>query len=231
MERGQVKSEGALFLNKEVTTLPLLHIQPEIYTLGDIKEGESAIATFLIRNNHKQVIELVDIQASCGCTAAAPDSYTILPGSFTQLKVRVDTTAKQHDIKKSITVVDSLGNQSSAILKFNVVENPHRSEIGKIQGIFDGKCASCHFEPLLNEKVGKKIYETGCAMCHGLDGQGAYAPDLRGYASLAALKDVISNGVGKPQMPAFSASKGGPLTHDQIHALSTWLMALPAEPQ
>lgn len=207
--------------------LPLLHIQPEVYQLGDIKEGESAVATFLIRNNHDQLIELVDIQASCGCTAAEPESFVIMPHDFTQLRVSVDTTAKQLNIKKSITVKDSLGNEATALLQFNVVENPHLSLNRKIKGIFDGKCASCHFEPLLKQQSAAKLYEVGCAMCHGVDAEGGYAPKLRGYASLAALKEIIGHGVGKPQMPGFAQENGGPLTQKQIQVLSKWLVSLP----
>ncbi len=207
--------------------LPLLHIQPEVYRLGDIKEGETAIATFLVRNNHSQPIELVDIQTSCGCTAAEPESFVIMPNDFTQLRVTVDTTAKQSNIKKSITVKDSLGNEANALLEFNVVENHHLSLNRKIKGIFDGKCASCHFEPLLKQQSAAKLYAVGCAMCHGVDAEGGYAPKLRGYASESALKTIISNGVGKPQMPGFSQKKGGPLTSEQITVLSKWLASLP----
>ena len=208
--------------------LPLLHIQPDVFRLGDIKEGEAAIATFFIRNNNPEAIELVDIQASCGCTAAEPDSYIIPAGSFTQLKVAVDTTAKQQGIKKSISITDSLGNQATALLTFNVIENPHIVQ-GKVKGIFDGQCASCHFEPLVGKTQPAQLYEVGCAMCHGEDAEGGYAPKLRAYPSVEALKVFISDGVGKPQMPGFSHENGGPLTTEQINDLAHWLATLPAE--
>jgi len=210
------------------TDLPLLHIQPLEFHLGDIKEGEAAIATFLVRNNNNKAVTLVDIQTSCGCTAAEPDSYIIQPGGFTQLKVAVDTTAKEFDIKKSIYIADSLGNKASAILTFNVVDNPHRMTTGKVQGIFDGACASCHFTPLLNKTLGAKMYEVGCAMCHGVDAEGAYAPSLRGHTSLANLKHTIAEGVGRPQMPGFAIERGGPLHQEQIDVLAKWLISLPA---
>jgi len=211
--------------------LPLLHIQPEVYRLGDIKEGEAAVATFLIRNNHSVPIELVDIQTSCGCTAAEPESFVIMPNDFTPLRVTVDTTAKQSNIKKSITVKDSLGNEATALLEFNVVENPHLNLNRKIKGIFDGKCASCHFEPLVKQQSPEKLYAVGCAMCHGAQAEGDYAPKLRNYASLSALKTIISNGVGKPQMPGFAQKNGGPLTAEQITQLSKWLVSLPESTQ
>ena len=209
--------------------LQALHIQPEVYHLGDVLEGSEAVATFFIRNNSPQAIELVDIQASCGCTAAEPDSYLILPGTFTRLKVTVDTTAKASDIKKSIHIKDSLGNEAAATLTFNVVENPHGRGKGVVKGIFDGKCASCHYTPLLGKREGKTIYQLGCAMCHGKDGEGAYAPGLLGFSQLSELKMTISKGAGKPQMPGFAKEHGGPLTPAQIDALAEWLMHLSNE--
>ena len=213
-------------MKNQSQSLPVLHIQPETYDLGDIKEGEAAIATFLIRNNSNQPIELVDIQASCGCTAAEPDSYTIAAGGFTQLKVAVDTSAKQFDIKKSVHITDSLGNAAKAMLVFNVIENPHAMTQGKIKGIFDGQCASCHFEPLVGVLEPSKLYDIGCAMCHGTSAEGDYAPSLLGLTSLATMKHAIAHGTGKRQMPGFSDVNGGPLTYEQIESLAEWLTRL-----
>jgi len=210
----------------EVNTavLPALHIQPAVLDLGDIPEGKTVRASFIIRNNTNQTIELTDIQASCGCTVAAPDSYVIAPGTFTRLQVSVDTTAKQQHIKKTVYIRDSLGHQAVAKLTFNVVANPHASP-GKPKGIFDGECASCHFEPLLGVRAPAKLFAVGCAMCHGKDGTGGYAPALKHYPSLQALKHIIRQGVGKPQMPGFSQENGGPLTEEQIDSLARWLAA------
>ncbi len=213
---------------QEKESLPALHIQPEVYHLGDIKEGEAAIATFLIRNNNKQAIELVDIQASCGCTAAEPDSYLIEPNGFTQLKVAVDTTAKQKGIKKSIFITDSLGNKATAMLTFNVISNPHL-KMGAVKGIFDGECASCHYKPLIGVIKPEKLYDVGCAMCHGEAATGAYAPSLR-HRNIKMLKTIITQGVGKPQMPGFGLAHGGPLSTQQIHTLAHWLSNLPEKP-
>ncbi len=205
--------------------MPALHIQPARYDLGDIKEGEAAIATFIVRNNSKQAIELVDIQASCGCTAAEPDSYIIPSNGFTQLKVAVDTTAKQEGIKKAVYITDSLGNKATATLTFNVVSNPHL-KMGAVKGIFDGQCASCHFQPLKAVVEPSKLYDVGCAMCHGEGATGAYAPDLR-HLDTQTLTTIIAQGVGKPQMPGFAMKHGGPLSEQQIHDLAIWIASLP----
>ncbi len=203
---------------------PLLHIQPAIYQLGDIAEGQSAEATFLIRNNHAQAIEITDIQASCGCTITQLDSYFIPAYGVSQLKVTVNTTAKQHGIKKTIHIRNSLADEAMATLIFNVVAPPHGAVTGNIKGIFDAQCATCHYEPALHKTTGFEIYQAACVMCHGEQGQGAYAPNLQGYSSFEALSKVIHHGVGKPQMPAFAQALGGPLTPSQIETLAHWLM-------
>ncbi len=221
------QSSVAAISSANEVVLPVLHIQPETYDLGDILEGEAAIATFLVRNNSQQNIELVDIQTSCGCTAAEPDSYIIAPNGFTQLKVAVDTTAKQQDIKKVVHVTDSSGHKATATLRFNVVENPHFTMKQRgVKSIFDGQCASCHFKPLVGVKEPHKLYEIGCAMCHGEEAEGAYAPKLRGH-KLAYLKQIIAHGMGNRQMPGFARADGGPLTDAQIESLAAWLQSLP----
>jgi len=223
------QSKHSIKTQAAMPEMPLLHIQPAIYDLGDIKEGEAAIATFIIRNNNDEPIEIVDVQAACGCTAAEPDSYLIPSGAFTQLKVAVDTTAKQQDIKKTVHITDSLGNKAVATLKFNVIDNPHANKVMQSKGIFEGKCASCHFEPLKGVSKGVDIYALGCAMCHGDDAAGAYAPSLLGRTDAEGLSAIIGHGVGKPQMPGFAQESGGPLSPEQMHALVKWLMELPAE--
>lgn len=216
----------ATTITAPTTAMPALHMQPELFKLGDIKEGEAAIATFLLRNNNNEAIEIIDIQASCGCTVAEPDSYIVAPGGFTQIKVAVDSTAKQDNIRKTIFITDSLGNKASATLSFNVVENPHLNIQTGQKGIFDGQCGSCHFEPLQMKVKGAEIYAVGCAMCHGEQADGAYAPVLNAFEDASTLTRIINEGVGKPQMPGFAKAHGGPLNPTQVEALTRWLMSL-----
>lgn len=204
--------------------LPLLHLQPEVLDMGTVKEGEEARGTLFIRNNSESMITIVDVQTSCGCTVAEPKSRVLAPGAFTELEVKIDSTIKRGEVKKEIVVTDSAGHVARAIVKLKVIENPHLVRQGR--GLFDGKCAACHFDPVQGKTAGKAIYDSACAMCHGEDARGAYASALTGHDDAAALQYLISHGTGSPQMPGFAIDAGGPLTQKQIFTLSKWLLSL-----
>jgi len=206
------------------TFLPQLHLQPELLDMGTVKEGEEARATLFIRNNSTEPVTIVDVQTSCGCTVAELESSVILPGGFTTLDVRTDTAVKQGDVKKWVQVTDSLGHTAKSILTLRVTENPHLDRTGR--GLFDGKCRSCHYDPVQGVVSGKGIYSAACVMCHGVDGKGAYAPALTAIDDEMVLRQLIANGTGSPQMPGFAKTHGGPLTESQIQSLSRWLLSL-----
>ncbi len=204
--------------------LPLLHLQPGVLDMGSVKEGEEAKGTLFIRNNSDSMITIVDVQTSCGCTVAEPKSRVLAPGAFTELEVIIDSTIKQGEVKKEVVVTDSAGHVEKAVLKLTVTENPHLVRKGR--GLFDGKCAACHFDPVQGKTTGRAIYGAACLMCHGEGASGAYAPALTGHDDATALQQLISHGTGSPQMPGFAIDEGGPLTQKQIFTLSKWLLSL-----
>lgn len=200
-----------------------LVFEPPRQDLGTLREGEPAVLYLRVRNSGERVAQIVDLQASCGCTTAEPESRLLMPGDFTRVKITIDTFAKQNKIQKRITLTDDLGLQSSALLTMRVVENPHAA--ASQRSIFDGKCASCHAEPARGLRDGAAIFAAVCAMCHGERGGGASGPDLRGHEAVM-LARVIAVGTGTHHMPGFARRAGGPLTPAQIDALSRWLATL-----
>lgn len=200
-----------------------LVIEPAKVDLGVTLEGEDATTTLLLRNASDESIYISRVETSCGCTTAEPDSRILAPGAFTQLRVRIDTRGKIGRVEKSVTVTDDKGHQAQAMLSLTVRSNPH---LGMKSGrsIFAGKCASCHSEPARGKRHGAEIYAAVCAMCHGVQAEGGYAPSLRGR-NTALVQNTLFHGMGR-HMPAFSRTKGGPLTGAQIRALSHWLSTL-----
>jgi cytochrome c oxidase cbb3-type subunit 3 len=81
------------------------------------------------------------------------------------------------------------------------------------------------------------LYAQNCAGCHGHEGRGGAAPPLNEplYLALAdfeTVKTIVANGIPGTSMSAFSRRVGGPLTDEQIAALSRQLhdkWAKPAE--
>lgn len=197
---------------------------PSELNLGDIVEGEKVAASVLIRNTGNIRYSIVNIESSCGCTTVEPDTRILEAGSFTRLHIHIDTFGKRGKVKKSIVLTDQKGNQSTLWLHLQVKKNPHLASSSR--SIFDGACASCHFEPAQGKQTGKAIYAAVCAMCHGQGGQGAYAPKLVGHHDVNVLKYLIEHGTGTHHMPAFAQKLGGPLSTMQINALSGWIISL-----
>jgi len=209
---------------KAVPKPAALVFDPAALDIGDVLEGDKATASILIRNDGHDFAQIASVTSSCGCTTAEPETRLLAAGAFTPLHIVVDTFGKRGDIRKSITMIDGLGHESTAWVSLHVKENPH--VMGEGRSIFDGKCAACHFEPAKNKKTGMAIYTAVCVMCHGVNAQGAYAPALVGHDKLDVLSALIANGTGTHHMPAFSQDKAGPLSPEQINTLAKWIISL-----
>lgn len=77
---------------------------------------------------------------------------------------------------------------------------------------------------------GADIYNLNCSSCHGVMGEGGIGPALNAKQFLeSALDDqitaLIAVGVPGSQMSAYSLDFGGPLTSEQIEAITRFLRA------
>ncbi len=79
---------------------------------------------------------------------------------------------------------------------------------------------------------GEELYAGQCAACHGTEGlDGQIGPSLNSKQFLEAATDeqiisLVSVGVPGSQMQAYSIDFGGPLTLEQITAITTYLRSL-----
>ena len=201
-----------------------LVFDPKELDMGEVFEGEKTKAVLLIRNNSDSILQIAKIESSCGCTAAEPESWMLAAGEFTPLHIVVDTFGKLGDVRKSITLTDGQGRETTAWLTLHVKKSAHAMVTNR--SIFDGECASCHFDAAQGKTTGKAIYDAVCVMCHGVDGAGGYAPKLRGQYHKETFIHLLANGTGTQHMPAFAKKKGGPLDDKQISALTEWMLSL-----
>jgi mono/diheme cytochrome c family protein len=78
---------------------------------------------------------------------------------------------------------------------------------------------------------GSRLFDVNCSSCHGQEGLGGIAPALNSVQFLTAASDeqiasLIAVGVPGTQMSAYSLDHGGPLTLEQIHALTVYIRSL-----
>ena len=81
---------------------------------------------------------------------------------------------------------------------------------------------------------GAELYSVSCASCHGIDGRGGLAPALGTTQFLEMTSDeqvnqLIAVGVPGSEMVAYSIDYFGPLTSEQINAITTYLRSLEDE--
>jgi mono/diheme cytochrome c family protein len=78
--------------------------------------------------------------------------------------------------------------------------------------------------------MGKEIYASNCAKCHGDQGQGVDSPALNSKQFLDVttaehIYRLASVGVPGTAMPAWSEDLGGPLTDEQLRAVGAYIMS------
>jgi mono/diheme cytochrome c family protein len=81
---------------------------------------------------------------------------------------------------------------------------------------------------------GSELYETNCAECHGVAGTGAIAPAIGSKEFLESVEDeqisqLTALGVPGSEMVAYSNDFGGPLTSQEINAITVYLRSLEEE--
>ncbi len=77
---------------------------------------------------------------------------------------------------------------------------------------------------------GELLFASTCASCHGADGQGVDAPALNSQQFLesadnAQIASIIAHGIPGTEMSAYSIAFGGPLTSEQIKAITVYIRA------
>lgn len=79
--------------------------------------------------------------------------------------------------------------------------------------------------------TGEELYDASCASCHGVAGTGAIAPAIGAREFLEAVDDsqiaqLIAVGVPGSEMVAYSNDIGGPMTAQEIDAITAYLRSL-----
>jgi len=81
---------------------------------------------------------------------------------------------------------------------------------------------------------GEQLWGFNCSSCHGLSGEGGIGPALNAAQFLQSATDeqmrlLISVGVPGSQMGAYAQDHGGPLTSEQIKAVTVYIRSWEAD--
>ncbi len=117
------------------TDAPKIVVQPDEYDFGTINQGDKVSHDFEILNKGTGELRIVNVRASCGCTAATPAKTNLQPGDSTKLTVIFNSTGKMGKQNKIVYVKSNDPFNNVINIKFTgdvVQETPALSNDPKI---------------------------------------------------------------------------------------------------
>lgn len=99
------------------------------YNFGDIKQGDVVSYDFKIMNNGGDVLKIIDVRASCGCTAAQPDKKELKPGETTTIKVTFNSKGRKGAQIKTVRVItnDPEKNDINFVIRCNILTDENKT--------------------------------------------------------------------------------------------------------
>jgi copper(I)-binding protein len=103
---------------------PELTVEHGTFNFGTIAQGKMVQHTFVIRNSGDASLQIKQLSASCGCTAAKSSSSQIAPGRSAEIQVNFDSGNFSGPVEKTVTMTTNAGKLPSYTFKFegNIVE-------------------------------------------------------------------------------------------------------------
>lgn len=111
---------------------PKISVQQPDHDFGDIKEGEVVSHTYVITNNGGDLLKIIDVRPSCGCTAATPDKRELKPGESTNISISFNSKGRKGPQIKTINVKSNDPEKPDVTLslKCNVIEQEKKEPTG-----------------------------------------------------------------------------------------------------
>ncbi|TNE74619.1 DUF1573 domain-containing protein [bacterium] len=248
LEEKQIQIRGVLAgTDQSNVGSPSIEFNKTYIDLGNVIQHDVAHISFAFKNSGSSVLEITDVEPSCGCTVVETIKGKYQKNETDTLKITFDAEDKFGIIRKEIVVKSNDPDKPEMllVLEANVVEHPDkavmaamREKMGANSSIFEGTCRSCHVDRGVG-KFGKELYTASCQMCHGPAGvnDGKHHPGTvftaqwLASSSVKSLHQVIAEGTPniqkKGMMPGFQTEFGGPLTKKQVESLVAYLKSIP----
>jgi mono/diheme cytochrome c family protein len=203
---------------------------------GKILQGEIIQYEFDFTNEGDEVLEIKNVQTSCGCTAATvgeKDEYQ--PGEKGKIRVTFNSNGKVGKIEKTVLVESNTAAPDDQVIlsivfdvKLPSEEEKQHMTVMAGQSIFEGACVDCHVTKGIG-KIGKELYDADCGICHGDAKDHKPHGPIDKNTAVKYTDDELINYIkqGSPtnptMMPGFHKDFGGPLTTDEIMTLLAYI--------
>jgi len=216
-----MKGIVAIIMVSIILILPgTLPAQPPLFDrqrvdAGTFEEGRTYTFPVGLTNISGDVLSILKVISSCGCTEVGFSPEPVPPGSVLTLQVTTDTTGKKGSVVKVLEIYTSASDEPFELVLNSEVTHPEGVPLDA-GVIFRGSCAGCHVGKDVASKQGRELYDAICYMCHK-------EPDTFAPAGHERLAAAIANGVPGTSMPGYSGSAGGPLEARQVESLAEYI--------
>jgi len=186
---------------------PSLNVE-QVIGKKSVPTGEEIKGKLVLKNKGDELLKILGVSSTCGCTTLKLKERSIKPGNVVDLNFLVDTRGKLGMVEKTITIHSNDPNSPwNEVITFHAL--PSGMEGADTQAIFTPACSSCHIDNGINKKH-KELYQAVCAMCH---------PTAKFNSRGVVLSDMITKGQKLIAMPAYK----GHLSKDQINSLVEYI--------
>ena len=98
---------------------PKISVQPMSFDFGRIVQGEKVNHTFTITNTGGADLLIMDVRASCGCTAATPEKNKLAPNESTELNVEFNSAHKMGKQTKFVYIKSNDPENKTLKIRFD----------------------------------------------------------------------------------------------------------------
>jgi hypothetical protein len=89
---------------------------PFVWDFGLVKEGAVLKHAFTLKNDYAKILNIKNVDTSCGCTVSKINKKKILPGEIALIEVRFNTKGYSGSVQQFVYV--ETDNIDDPILKF-----------------------------------------------------------------------------------------------------------------
>jgi len=95
----------AITTSKGQSPSPKIYAQVDHFDFGKVVEGQIVKHNFEIQNTGNSDLNIKNVSASCGCTAANPEKSLLKPGEKTNINVTFNSASRIGEQEKNIYVI------------------------------------------------------------------------------------------------------------------------------
>ena len=100
---------------------PRIEFADLTHDFGRMEAGRMATNIYYFTNTGNQLLEIKDVQSSCGCAAAANYSRSVAPGQKGSVPVIFDSTGRAGQTTRTIKVLSNDPTQPTVVLMFTAL--------------------------------------------------------------------------------------------------------------